>query len=175
MLEQASSLGLDELSNHIAEDRANGIESLVGGTDVVETIVIKENLLHNKDGNSLAKFRASLHDSEAEGNDLGCEQEVDNFGGVIFHQSPDDAKTGQPEIFEWARLGRGVEERVEEERDVCCIVVSWRGAWNQGGVEEGQTNHEGRERGYRCGMRRTAGGRAHCRRGWRPPQSAAKG
>lgn len=40
VLKQASGLGFDELSNHITQDRADSIEALVCGTDVVQTIVV---------------------------------------------------------------------------------------------------------------------------------------
>lgn len=40
VLKQASSLGFDQLSNHIAQDSADSIESLVGGADVIEAVVI---------------------------------------------------------------------------------------------------------------------------------------
>lgn len=56
MLEQPCSLRLDELGNHVAENGANGVEPLIGGADVVEAVVVEQNLLHNKDGDSLAKF-----------------------------------------------------------------------------------------------------------------------
>lgn len=118
VLKETSSLGLDKLSNHVAQDRTNGVEALIGGADVVEAIVIKQNLLHNEDGHSLAKFGASLHDSQAERDNLGCEEEVDDFRRVVLHECSNDTKARQSEILKWPRLGRRIEERVEEEGDV---------------------------------------------------------
>lgn len=40
VLKQASGLGFNELSNHIAQDSADSIETLVGGADVIEAVVI---------------------------------------------------------------------------------------------------------------------------------------
>lgn len=120
VLKESSGLGFNELSNHIAQHRADGIEALVGGADVVEPVVVEQNLLHDEDGDGLAKLRASLHDSKAEGDDLGGEEKVDDVGGVVLDERADDAEAGEPQVFERSRLGRRVEEGIEEERDVSC-------------------------------------------------------
>lgn len=78
MLEQSDRLLLNQLSDHIAEDSAHGIESLICRTNVRQADVIKKNLLHNENGNGLAKFRAGLHDAETEGDNLGGKEEVNN-------------------------------------------------------------------------------------------------
>lgn len=126
MLKEASSLRLDKLSNHVAQNRTDGVEALIGGADVVETIVIKQNLLHNEDGNSLAKLGASLHDSQAERNNLGREEEVDDLRRVVLYERSNDTKTRQSEILKWSRLGRRIEERVEKKRDMRWLRVSER-------------------------------------------------
>ena len=79
MLEQSCGLLLNELSYHVTENGSYGVESLVSGANVVETMVIKKNLLDNEDGHSLAELRASLHDSETEWNDLCSQKEVDHI------------------------------------------------------------------------------------------------
>jgi hypothetical protein len=56
VLEEASSLRLNKLSNHIAQDGAYGVEALIGCADVVEAIVVQQNLLDDKYGHSLAKL-----------------------------------------------------------------------------------------------------------------------
>jgi hypothetical protein len=56
VLEEASRLGLDKLSHHVAQDRSNGIEPLVSGANVVESIVVEEDLLNNENSNGLAKL-----------------------------------------------------------------------------------------------------------------------
>lgn len=104
MLQQPRSLLFHELANHVAENGPNSIESLVGGTDVVQPVVVQQDLLNNEDGNSLAELGASLHDSETEGNYLGSQEEVDNLGGVILDQSADDTEAGEPEVLERSRL-----------------------------------------------------------------------
>lgn len=118
MLKKASSLRLDELRHHVAEDGANSVEALVSSANVVEAIVIKQNLLHNEDGDSLAKFRASLHDSQAERDNLGGEEEVDDFRGVVLDERANHTEARESQVFKRPRLGCRVEERVEEERDV---------------------------------------------------------
>jgi hypothetical protein len=56
----------------------DSIETLVCSTNVVQPVVIKKDLLHDEDRNSLAKLRAGLHDAEAQWNNLGSEEEVDD-------------------------------------------------------------------------------------------------
>lgn len=56
MLKKANSLLLHELIHHVTEDRADGIESLVGLANVGETNVIQKDLLNDKDGNCLAEL-----------------------------------------------------------------------------------------------------------------------
>ncbi len=54
MLEQPSRLLLDELGDHVAQDGAHGVEALVGGADVVQTVVVEQDLLDDEDGDGLA-------------------------------------------------------------------------------------------------------------------------
>ncbi len=56
MLEKSRSLLLDKLRHHIAKDGPNSVKSLVCCADVIETMVIEENLLHDEDSDSLAKL-----------------------------------------------------------------------------------------------------------------------
>lgn len=62
MLKQSYSLGLDKANNHIAQDRSDGVEALVGGTDVAETSVIKQDLLHDENCHRFGQFTTCLHD-----------------------------------------------------------------------------------------------------------------
>lgn len=126
MLEQASRLRLDELSNHIAQDGADGVEALVRGADVVEAIVVEQYFLHNEYGHRLAELRARLHDAEAERDDLGGQEEVDDVGRVVLDQGTDDAEAREAQVFKGPRLGRRVEEGVQEEGDVGCESTSAR-------------------------------------------------
>lgn len=65
MLQQSRSLLFHELADHVAENSPDSIESLICGTDIVQTVIIQQNLLNNEDSNGLAKLRPSLHDAEA--------------------------------------------------------------------------------------------------------------
>lgn len=85
MLEQAHSLLLNKLINHVGQDGADGVESLVSLADVLQAQVVEQDLLHNEDCDSLAELTARLHDTKAEWDDLGCEQEVDNLAAVVLH------------------------------------------------------------------------------------------
>ena len=82
MLEQTNSLSLHQLIDHVAEDSSNSIEPLVGVADVGQASLIEQDLLHDKDGDCLGELGARLHDAQAEGYDLGREEEVDN--GVVI-------------------------------------------------------------------------------------------
>jgi hypothetical protein len=78
VLKKSCRLLLHKLRNHVAEDSSDSIETLVCSTNVVQPVVIKKDLLHDEDRNSLAKLGAGLHDAEAQWNNLGSEEEVDN-------------------------------------------------------------------------------------------------
>ena len=54
MLKKAYSLLLHELVDHITKHSSNGIEALVSLADVCEANIVEENLLHDKNSNSLA-------------------------------------------------------------------------------------------------------------------------
>jgi hypothetical protein len=41
MLQEPGSLLLDQLSHHVAEYGADGVEPLIGSADIVEAIVVK--------------------------------------------------------------------------------------------------------------------------------------
>jgi hypothetical protein len=56
VLQQPSRLLLHELRDHVAEHRANSVETLISSADVVESMIIEEDLLDNEDGNRLAEL-----------------------------------------------------------------------------------------------------------------------
>jgi len=64
VLEQADRLLFDKLVDHVAEDRADGVEALVCLANVCQTNVVQQDLLYDEDGNCLAKLRACLHDTK---------------------------------------------------------------------------------------------------------------
>ena len=105
MFQKSSGLRFHELSNHIAEDRTHSIETLIRSADVIETIVVKQNLLHDENSNRFAKLRACLHDPQAKGNNLGRQEEVNNFARVVLYESPNDTETGKTQVFEGAGFG----------------------------------------------------------------------
>lgn len=112
MLEQPCSLLLDQLAHHIAENGADGVEPLISGADVVETVIVKKDLLHYKDGDGLAKLGSGLHDAQTEGNDLGGQQEVDDLGRVVLDERANDTKAGEPQVLERTRFGGGIKEGI---------------------------------------------------------------
>ena len=82
MFEQPHSLRLHELGDHVAQHGADSVEPLIGVADVRQASLIEQDLLHDKDGDCLGELGARLHDAQAEGYDLGREEEVDN--GVVI-------------------------------------------------------------------------------------------
>jgi hypothetical protein len=100
MLQQADSLLFHELVDHVAKDGTDSVEAFVGLANVRQANVIKQNLLDNEDCDSLAELRASLHDTKAERDDLGCQEEVDDLGGVILDKRADDTKRSKAKILE---------------------------------------------------------------------------
>lgn len=79
MLQEPGSLLFDELVNHVAQDSSNSIEALVGSADIVQSMIVKKNLLHDKNGNSLAQFGPRLHYAEAQRDNFGREEKVDDI------------------------------------------------------------------------------------------------
>ena len=94
MLEKSNGLLLHQLIDHVAEHCAHCIEALISLTDVGKTDVVEQDLLHNENSNSLTKLRTCLHNTEAERDDLGCEEEVDHLGGVVLDERTDDTQGG---------------------------------------------------------------------------------
>lgn len=92
MFEQANSLLLHQLGDHIAEDSAYSVEPFISRTNIAQTDVIKEDLLHNEDGNSFAQLWSSLHDTKTKRNNLSGQEEVDHVRWIILHQGADDAQ-----------------------------------------------------------------------------------
>lgn len=104
MLQEPCGLLLNKLGNHVAKHGSDGVETLVCGTDVVQPMIIKENLLDNEYSNGFAELRSRLHNSKAKRNDLGSKEEVDDIRGIIFDKGSDNTKRGQSQVFEGPRL-----------------------------------------------------------------------
>ena len=92
VLQQPHSLLLHQMAYHVAQHRPHRIESLVRVTYVFQSTVIKQDFLHDEDGDSLAQLTPGFHHAQAERNDLSREKEVDDVGRVIFDKSTDDAE-----------------------------------------------------------------------------------
>lgn len=105
MLQEPGRLLFDELVDHVAQDSPNSVESLVGCADVVQTMIVKEYLLHDKNGNSFAQFGTGLHDAQAEWDNFRRKKKVDDIRAVVLDQGANNAKGRQTEVFEWPRFG----------------------------------------------------------------------
>lgn len=79
MLEQANSLLLHKLIDHVAENSTHGVEALISLADVGKANVVQQDLLDDEDSNSLTELRSSLHDTQAKRDNLSCEEEVDDL------------------------------------------------------------------------------------------------
>jgi hypothetical protein len=102
MLEQSDGLLLDELVDHVAEDSADGVEALVRLADVGQTDIVQEDLLDDEDGNGLGKLGSGFHNAQAQRDDLGCEEEVDDFARVVLDKSANHTKGCKTEVLKWA-------------------------------------------------------------------------
>ena len=109
---------MGEGSNHVVEDGGYGVEPLGGGTDIAKADFVEEDLLHNEGGDRLRQLRSGLHDAEAEGYYLGLEKKINDVSVIHLDKSANDAKGGEAQVLKGARLGLGVEERVEAEGDM---------------------------------------------------------
>ena len=66
---------LRQLLHHPPEDGDDGVEALISLADVLQPGAVKEDLLDDEDGHGARQFIPRLHDAEAEGDDLGGEEE----------------------------------------------------------------------------------------------------
>lgn len=112
VLQEPCGLLLHELADHVTKNGTDGIESFIGGANIVQSTVVKQYLLDDENGDRLAKFRPSLHDSEAQRNDLGSKKKIDNLGRVVLHKGTDDSQGGKSQIFEGSRFGCGIQKRI---------------------------------------------------------------
>ena len=76
MLEKSDRLRLHQLIDHVAEHRADSVESLVGVAYIGQAGLVEEDLLNYEDGDGLRKLRTSFHDAEAEWDDLCGKKEM---------------------------------------------------------------------------------------------------
>ncbi len=52
-------------------------------------MIVEKNLLDNEYSYGLAELGTGLHDSKAERDDFGGEEEVDDIGGIVLDKSTD--------------------------------------------------------------------------------------
>jgi hypothetical protein len=104
MLQQPHSLLIHQLRHHIRQHRTNGIEAFVSLANILQTHIVEQNLLHNKDGDCLAELRTRLHDTEAEGYYLSREEEVNYFGAVVLDEGANDSEGRQAQVLEGPAL-----------------------------------------------------------------------
>lgn len=124
MLEQADGLLFNQLGNHVTQDGTDSVESLISGTDIPKANIIKQDLLHDKDGHRLAQLGARLHDAKAKWDNLSGQQEIDDIRRVILDQSADNTERSETQVFEGSRFGSRVQEWVEEQRYMSCVFWS---------------------------------------------------
>lgn len=119
MFQQTHGLCLDQPNHHVAENGADGIEAFIRRTDVSQSRVVEQDLLHNEDGHRLGKLTPGLHDSQTQGNDFRGQKKGDGGRGIIagpvsrrsvgidrstrgwfvLDQGSNDAEGGQSKIF----------------------------------------------------------------------------
>ena len=185
VLEESDRLRLDELVNHVAKDSADGEKAFVGVTDIREASLVKEDLLHDENGNGLGEFRTGLHDAETEGDDLGGKKEMD-YGvvvillrrekgeridqeatarGAYLDESTDDTEGCEAQVFERTCFGSCVQERIQEKGYMCCVFLGR--CQSRAMTRESMKGSKYRSRtavSSRDEMRRTGGARGRCRR-----------
>ena len=95
MLEESCRLLFHKLRDHVAQYSSDCVESLICCANIIQTMIIKKDLLDNEYSHGLAELRASLHNSEAERDDFGRQEKVDDVGRIVFNKSTDDSERGQ--------------------------------------------------------------------------------
>lgn len=100
MLQQPYGLLIHQLRYHVTQNSSYSVKPLVRLTNILQTHVVQQDLLHDEDGNRFAKLGAGFHDAQAEWDDFGCEQKVDDFGTIVFDKRADHTEGGQAEVLE---------------------------------------------------------------------------
>ncbi len=128
VLEQPDCLRLDELVDHVAENGPDGEEALVGMANISQPSFVEQDFLDNEDGNRLGEFGASLHDAEAERDDLCRKEEMYDcvvvvllnfrWGGrrQIRSRSEKDRKAKRPTLTRAPMTPREVRRRYSKGR-----------------------------------------------------------
>lgn len=65
VLQQPDCLLFNQLSDHVTQDHPDRVKPFVSRTDISEPNIVKEDLLHNEDGDRLAQLGPRFHYSEA--------------------------------------------------------------------------------------------------------------
>lgn len=73
VLEKAHGLLIHKLGDHVAENSTDCVEALISLTNVLQSHVVKEDLLDDEDRHGLAELGARLHDTQTKRNDFGRE------------------------------------------------------------------------------------------------------
>jgi hypothetical protein len=84
VLQQSDGLRLHQLVYHVAEHGPNRVEALVSMANIGEARLVQKDLLHDKNSDGFGEFRAGLHNTKAERDDLGGEQEVNHSVVLIL-------------------------------------------------------------------------------------------
>lgn len=101
VFQEANGWILYQFSYHARQDSTNSVKSLRCGTDICQSIVVQEDLLHNKCCDCFRQLGTRFHDAEAERDDLRLQKEIHYVGIVDFDQGTDNAEGGQSQIFKW--------------------------------------------------------------------------
>lgn len=92
MFEKAHCASLLDTRDHIRQYGTHCIKAFIRLADVGQSDVIQKDLLDDEDSNRLAELGASLHDTQAERDDLCAEKECDDLRVVgLLDQRANDA------------------------------------------------------------------------------------
>lgn len=128
VFEKSDGLGVREVVDHETEDIDDGVESFVCMTYIGEADLVEENLLHDENSDRLGELCTMLHDPQTKRDNLRSEEEIDDLGiiGLIdgltagrLDKCTNHTQRGEPEVLERSRLRGRVEERIEEQGQIC--------------------------------------------------------
>lgn len=82
-------------------------------TDVLKSDPVQQDFLDDKDGHGSAKFVPCFHDPQAEWDNLGGDEELDDLWVLVLDERPDDAQTGQPQVLKGPGLARSTQAGIQ--------------------------------------------------------------
>ncbi len=118
MFEEASRWFLQLVHHHVVEDCAHCVEALCSLAQVVQSLFVQKDLLDDEGGHCLRKLGPSLHNPQAQGDDLCLQQETNHIVVIHLNQGSNHTQRGESQVFKGPSFAYCVQKRIQKEWDM---------------------------------------------------------